>query len=143
LVDRGERDTRIVRHDVFRAVAVMSVEIPNRDAFRPIFQGVERSYGDVAEVTKAHGAIARGVMARRSHQAEGALAAQRRPRHGHGSARCARGVLVNARDGGGVRVKIFRRIFYPLDMLRGVSAQEHFLRGSFRPPPLCRRMPGL
>jgi hypothetical protein len=45
----------------------MSIKIPNGDTFRAIFQGIERSDGNVAEITKPHRAIARDVMPRRTH----------------------------------------------------------------------------
>src|SRR5688572_26420047 len=112
----------MVRDNVFGSVAVVGVEVPNRHAFRSVFQGIERRHGDVAKVTKTHGAITGGVMAGRSHQTEGALAAQRRSCHIHGSTGRAGGVLVDAGDCGGVRVEVLYRLFYPLDMLRAVSA---------------------
>ena len=72
-MNRRKSDSRIVRDDCFRAVAVMRVKIPNRDAFGAIFKRIKRSDGDVAEITKTHRAIARGVMTGRPHQAESAV----------------------------------------------------------------------
>ena len=70
LVDRGEGDPRIAGDDFFRAVAVVGIEIPDRDALGAVLQRVEGGDGDVIKITKPHRVIARGVMTRRPHQAE-------------------------------------------------------------------------
>ena len=70
-----ERDPRVDGHDCFRAVAVMGVEIPDRDPVRALLQRVERSDRDVIEKTKTHRLIARRVVSGRSHKAKGALSA--------------------------------------------------------------------
>ena len=49
----------LLRHDRFGAVAVVRIEIPDRDALCAIFERVERGDGDIAEITKSHRAIAR------------------------------------------------------------------------------------
>ena len=66
--------TRLVKQNVFRAVAVMNIEIKDSDPFAPCSTRFERGDGDGVEITKAHGLFPRGVMAWRTHQAEGRLA---------------------------------------------------------------------
>src|SRR5438067_6684119 len=74
LVDRCESNAFVVRDDRFGPVAVMCVEIPDRDALSAVLEGIERRDGDVAEITKAHRPITHGVMTRWSIQYENALA---------------------------------------------------------------------
>ena len=75
-MDRGKRYARVIRDDVFSAVAMVRVEVPDGDAFGAVFQGIERSNRDVTEIAKSHRLLTRGVMAGRPHQAERALAPQ-------------------------------------------------------------------
>src|SRR5207302_10655901 len=62
LMDRCELDPGIVRDNGFGPVPVMRIEIPNRHALSAVLERVKRRDGDIAEVTKTHRAIARGVM---------------------------------------------------------------------------------
>src|SRR5687767_8100828 len=109
LVDRGEDNPRMVRDDVLSPVAMVGVEIPNRHAFRPIFQSIERRYGDVAVITKAHRANTGGMMAGWPHQTEGPLAPQRSSRRLHRRGRRAHRVLVNSCISGSVGIEIICR----------------------------------
>ena len=56
------------------AVAVMDIEIHHGDAAEPVFlAGIKRTDGDVVEQAEAHGPARLGMMARRSHRAEGVV----------------------------------------------------------------------
>ena len=61
-MDRGESDPCISSDNGLGAVAVVRVEIPDRDAFRAAVQRVERGHRDVIEEAKTHRLIAGGVM---------------------------------------------------------------------------------
>ena len=93
-MDRSERDPRIARRNIFGPVAMVRVEIPDRDPLRAVREGVERGDRDVAEITKTHGALAHGVVTRRPHQAERSPAGQCRPGHVHSGTRCPRRMFV-------------------------------------------------
>ena len=88
----------------------MHVEIENRDALCAGGRGFEHGDGDVVQVTKAHGPVARGVMAGRAHEAENAFAlargVQRVERGGDGGAGEAGNVFVKRRVG----VKVHRHV---------------------------------
>src|SRR3989442_13580698 len=89
LMDRCELDPGVVRDNGFSAVPLMRFEIPNRHALSAVLERVKRRDGDIAEVTKTHRAIARGVMSRWPHQTERMFALRRRSGAFHsGAARC-------------------------------------------------------
>src|SRR5438874_11605512 len=116
-MNRGEGDFRITRDDFLRAVAVMGIEIPNRDAIRSGFQRIERSDRNVVEITKAHCPVARGVMSRRSHQTERALPAERgASRFDRCSSRFS-GVLADIWMRGRIKIEIVLRLCNPFDVL--------------------------
>src|SRR5713101_8086927 len=79
-MNRGEHDFRITRDDFLGAIAMMRIEIPNRDPIRSVFQRIERGNCDVAEITKTHREVACGVMNGRAHETESAFSAQGRAR---------------------------------------------------------------
>ena len=88
----------ISRHDCFCSIAVMAVKIPDTNPFSAVFQCVESSNGNVAEVTETHRALPCGVMARRPHQTEGRFAT-------HRGARC-----LNCRAGRVSRIGVDVRV---------------------------------
>lgn len=69
-MNRRESDLRMASDNRFRAVAMVGVEIPDRDPLRSVREGIERSDRDVIKEAKAHRLIAGRVMPGRSHQAE-------------------------------------------------------------------------
>ena len=69
-MDGGKSDPCISSDNRLRAVAVVRVEIPDRDAFRSVFQGVKRGHSDVVEEAETHRLIAGGVVPGWTHQAE-------------------------------------------------------------------------
>ena len=115
-MDGGEGDSRIARDNVFGAVAMMSVEIPDGNALSAVLQRILGGDGDVAEITKSHRLVARGVMSRRPHQTESALALQRRMGRIDRRPCGPQSVLVNIRICRCVRIEIMGRIFYPGEM---------------------------
>ncbi len=140
LMDGRERDSRIVRNDIFRAVAMMRIKIPNGDTLSVVFQSIERGDRDVAEITKAHGAIARGVMSRWPHQAESALALQRCTCGTDGGAGRAQSVIVDVWIDRRVGIEVARRFPYSVDVFARVRAQEFFTRGRPRLTPFPSTM---
>ena len=70
-MNRGEGDPRVSGDNRLGAVAVVGIEIPDRDALGAVLQRVERGDSDVIEITKTHRLVAGGVVSRRTHQAEG------------------------------------------------------------------------
>ncbi len=69
-MDGCKSDPWIVGDNRFRSVAMVRVEVPDRDAFDAAIERGQRRDCNVAEITKTHRAIARGMMSRRSHQTE-------------------------------------------------------------------------
>jgi hypothetical protein len=65
ILERGaEQDARVVREDVLGAIAVVDVEVGDRDALEPVrFEGMRGCDGDVVEQAEAHRACALGVVA--------------------------------------------------------------------------------
>ena len=68
-MDRCKSNPLIVSDNRLGPVAVVPVKIPNRNALDAVFQRVQRGDSDVAEVTKTHCAVSRGMMSRRPHEA--------------------------------------------------------------------------
>ena len=122
-------------HDFFRAIAVMSVDIPNGDARRASRKRVESCDGDMVEITKTHRALARGVVAWRPHETEGRLTSERGLRAIDRSAGRARGMRENVGVSWRVRVEILSAVLNSGDVFIGVRApQRGKLRGSRRLP---------
>ena len=135
LMNGGERDPRIVRDDLFGPVAMMRVEIPDRHPLCAVRERVERSDCDVAEITKAHGAIARRVMAGRAHQTEGALSPHGLARHIHRRTRRAGRMFVYARMRRGIGIEIFCRVTNSREMFTRVGTQYgRFIGGPWLSP---------
>src|SRR5690606_3112450 len=71
LVRRGVHDTRIAGEDIGRAIAVMDIEIDDRDALDGMRgERVGGTDGDVVEQAESHRGVLRGVMAGRAYRAE-------------------------------------------------------------------------
>ena len=77
LVGRDVEDARVVVEHPLRAVAVVDVDVDDRDAREPARERVRRGDRDVVEEAEAHRAVALGVVARRPDQRERRLAARR------------------------------------------------------------------
>ena len=119
----------------YRAVAVMRVKIPNGDALGALLNRIQRGDGDVAEITKAHGAIAHRVMTGRTHQTERALAFYRGARCIDGGAGGSQSMVVDVCMGGRVRIEIMRGFAYPRDVLARMRPQQNsLLRRNWFPP---------
>ena len=91
---RGIEQARILGEARLRAVAVMDVEIDDRDAGEAVrLARPQRPDRDVVEETKAHRPPRLGVMTGRAHRAEGVVGFARHDRiHGgdHGPGRAQR-----------------------------------------------------
>ena len=61
-MDRGKGSTRMTGENRFGAVAVVRIEIPDRDALCAVGKRLERSNRDVIEKAKSHRLIARGTV---------------------------------------------------------------------------------
>ena len=61
------------------AVAVMAIEVPDRDARQPVGEGVAGGDGHGVQVAEAHRLIAGRMMPGRAHERKGALAAPGTP----------------------------------------------------------------
>ena len=71
---RGIHDVAVGPENVLRAIAVMDVEIHDRDALRAMDgDGVPRGHGGVVEEAEAHGRRAFGMVAGRPHGDEGVV----------------------------------------------------------------------
>ena len=85
LESRAEHHSRIFVERVLGAVAVVDVEIEDRDALEAVrLDGVHGADRHVVEDAEAHGAIGRGVMPGRAHGAEGAAHFRRHHHVGRG-----------------------------------------------------------
>ena len=118
-----------IEEDRFGSVAMMHVEVVDRDAFGAGRQGLQGGDRGGAEVTKSHRVIFRRMMARRTEQAEGDVAFAAFFERRQGSADAARGVIEDAGMRRGVSIEIFRRFAHGFDVRAGVRAQKSFVRG--------------
>ena len=135
LMNGGKSDPRISDHDRFRAVAMVGIEVPDRDARCALLQGIECRDCNVIEETKAHRLVGGGVVSRRPHQAESALPAQCQSCDLAGGASCARGMLKNPRIGRRISIEIRRRGAHPCDLIRRVRATDLLLVRFVRQTP--------
>ncbi len=79
------QDAVVAADDVFRAVAVVHVEIDNRHAFEAVpLQCVFGRHRNVVEIAEAHGLVAAGMVAGGTHRAEGVFDLARHHRIGGG-----------------------------------------------------------
>jgi hypothetical protein len=68
----------VALEDVLRAVAVVDVEIEDRDSGKPVRgERLSCACGHAVEKAEAHGALAFGMVAGRAHGAEGVAAIAR------------------------------------------------------------------
>jgi hypothetical protein len=125
LVNRSESDPRIIRDDVFGPVAMVRIEIPDRDPLCATGERIERGDGDIAEITEPHRAIAHRVMTRRTHQAERALSLQRCARRLHRRTGGPQSMFAAAWIGRRIRIEVVQRFANSREMFRSVSTQ-HF-----------------
>ena len=69
LVNRRKENMVVALENRLGAIAVMGIEIPDRDFVGPkIFLGEQGSDGDLVQVTETHRLRARGVVPGRPHQ---------------------------------------------------------------------------
>ena len=75
---RDHQHARVAGEDLLGAVAVVDVEVDDRDALEAVRgERVRRADGDVVEETEPHRAIALGMVPRRPHRAERGRALRR------------------------------------------------------------------
>src|SRR3954447_1627465 len=71
---RDHHDSDVVPKNIFRAIAVMHVEIDDRNTLQGVcFQGMGRTDGYVVEQAETHGPIALGMMSRGTNIAKSVL----------------------------------------------------------------------
>src|SRR5262245_24490401 len=122
-MNRAKSNSLIVRHDRLGPVPVMSIKIPNGNPFSAVFQCIERSDSNVAEVTETHCLIARGVVSGWTHQAKRGHATQRGMRSPDGRTGRAARVHVNVWIKRCIKIKTLQRLGNALDMPTRVCAQ--------------------
>src|SRR5438477_13209242 len=71
-MNRCEAEPGIMRHDIFRPVPVIGVQVPNGNALDTTVEAGKGRDSYVAEITETHRSIPRCVMPRRPHEAKGA-----------------------------------------------------------------------
>ena len=128
----AHQHARIARKRSFRAVAVMHVEIDDRDALQAVhFQRMARRDGDIVEKAEAHRPRRLGVMPRRTHAAKRVVVAARDHgvRRGDGRARRPQCRLIRLRTHHRVRIDLrapFERppMLDEIDMRLRVHARE-------------------
>src|SRR5208282_1316106 len=108
LMDGNEKATRLVQQNILRAVAMMNIEIEDCDAFASGITGRQSGDGDGIEITKAHDALASGMMARRTQEAEGGLAGSGRLQRQQRSANRSSCMSSDAGVGGRIRGEVVR-----------------------------------
>ncbi len=128
----AHQHARIARKRSFRAVAVMHVEIDDRDALQAVhFQRMTRRDGDIVEEAEAHRPRRLGVMPRRTHAAKRVVVAARDHgvRRGDRRARRPQRRLIRLRTHHRVRIDLrapFERppMLDEIDMRLRVHARE-------------------
>ena len=111
LEDRGHQHLLIALEDVLRAVAVVHVEVDDRDALEAVrVERVARGNRYVIEDAESHRPRAAGVMSRRPHRAEGGivLSCQHEVGSEDRGAGGAQGGLQAERVHRGVRIEMHR-----------------------------------
>src|ERR1700680_1090305 len=68
LVNRRIPNSIVAKDDVFRAVAMMRVEIPDRNAFTPCFEGMISGDHDRVQITESHCSVRTRMMSGRTHE---------------------------------------------------------------------------
>ncbi len=136
----SECDLRMLGDDLFRAISMMRIEIPDRDAGNAVVERVQSSQGDVAEVTESHRAVSHCVVTRRPHQTERRCATHRSLCCRDRSARRTRRMIKNLRVSGCVGVKIRGGLFNSLDVLDRVASLQRLVCSWIWLVPLPLRM---
>src|SRR6516164_9769157 len=128
LVNRRKPDSLVTKNDLFGAVAVVGVEVPDPDAFAAGCERVMGSDRDRVQIAKTH-RLGRGcVMARRTHQGKSFFTAEGNVDRADRRSGSASSVLFNTRIVGRIRIKI-EWLPQPLQMFRSMRP-ENFLFGS-------------
>src|SRR5438067_1074895 len=140
-MNRGEMNPLISCHDCFCSIAVMAVKIPDTNPFSAVFQHVESSNGNVAEVTETHRTLPCGVMARRPHQTEGRFATQRGARRLNCRAGRVSRIGVDVRVKWRVCVEISSGIRDVFKILTRMRAQQFMICRSARLLPFPVTVP--
>src|ERR1700751_568745 len=137
LVDRCKLDSPVTKNDLFSAVAMVSVEVPDPDAFGAGGQRVMGSDRDRVQIAKAH-PLGRGcVVARWTHQGKSLFTAEGHVDRADRLSGSSSSVFFNARIVGCISIKI-EWLPQPLQMFRSMRP-ENFLFGSnprFHPDPI-------
>src|SRR5215472_4696986 len=133
-MDRCKCDLRIICDDCFCAVTMMRVEIPDCDALGVMCECVKRRKCNVVEIAKPHCAITPGVMPRRPHETESALADGCGTRCIDRRACRPQRMLVDIWICWRVRIKIMSGCFYHGKMIRRMYAQQFIIRCHTRVP---------
>ena len=140
LMGGTEQNARIVLDQILRAVAMMHVEIDNRDPFQPVMvQRMLRRHSDRSKKTKPHRRLAFGVVTGRAHGSKGIgnLAAQNQINPPHDSTR--RPIGRSQSPNRHMRVGIKRApalarggVADGIDVALGVDAQQIIVRDKRR-----------
>src|SRR5437016_2093441 len=143
LMNRGEPNSGMMQYDRFGSVAVMSIKVPDGNAFNAGFQCIERSDGDVAEITETHRSITCGVMPGRPHEAKRGFATQCCARRLNRSAGPLSRVHFDVRIKRRIEIEITPRIGDAFDMLMRMRAQQFIIRRGTRLLPFPLGVPVL
>src|SRR6478672_3566395 len=159
LVNRGEHNSFIVRYQCLGAVAMMRVKVPDRDPPNLLCRrgrwprsrvsdanaskSIQGGHCNVAEITKPHRAITRGMVTGRSHQTECAFSADRCACCFNRGPRCLPGIEIDLGIGWSVEIEILARLRYPREMLVRAGAQQFLIEGRARTVPLPVTVPTL
>src|ERR1700736_4079240 len=122
-MNRRERDSGMVGDDLFGAVAMMRIKIPDGHALSALLERVECRNRGISEVAEAHRSIACGMMSWRSHQAKGRCSLQSTLRCRDSCPGRTERVLINVRISGGVGVEFVPGLFHLVNVLGRMSAQ--------------------
>src|SRR6187397_721976 len=131
----SKNNSRVVRHDFFRAVPVMGVDVPDCHSLNPILERIECCDRDVAEITKTHGPLTHRVVTGRTHQAKGATSLFCFARGIHRGTSCSGGVLKNPRMCWGIGIEIEPGIPNFCEVLACMNPQQRIvIKDSWIPP---------
>ncbi len=135
----GEQHARFALEDGLGAVAVMHVEVGDRDPLQAMHgQRMSSGHRDVVEQAEAHRPLARGVMAGWTHRAERApcATAEHRIDRGHDGTGRTQGRLGRAGAHHGVLVQgehgVWRRTDHDLRDVGGVVHAQQLFAGGLR-----------
>ena len=156
-MNRRKPNFFIVRYQCLGAVAVVRIEIPDRDPFNlpcsrgpwPRFGVSDAGYNQsvqcrdcyIAKIAKTHRAIAHGMMTGWPHQTKGAFRADGCARRFNRRPRCLPRKKVDVRIGRRVEIEILVCFRYPQEMLARMRTQQFLITGRARFVPLPVTMP--